>query len=352
MCIYLGDKPELSYKTKEHVIPAALGCRTTLELGVVSDQANQCFSPIELRFLSKSPLQVSRVILGPGERGSLSPKKAKKSKLSVVKTENGFRLGYLKGSDVYVVNQIVIYTDDEGERIKYVHGDVGLSENDCYSDMNSLMTQLKGWDGNYHFIPIDDEITILTVYENKYYVAAKDDLNQERINTLKALFNNNYGTRNPVFDSGRASIDIRFEQNNIDVFKVVAKTAMNTLAYLYGKEQVCNANELNGLRKAIFSSDDKICKYVQEIPNGRRVKSNLHLLRNEHACLIDKFCDSLISLVFFYDSFYWVKMSDNTDFRIDIINGLVCDWESSKDYKYYDYIVDIGEQMNGLYGDN
>lgn len=47
MCIYFGQNPELTYTSQEHVLPAALGCCTKLDKGVVSDDANKYFSPIE-----------------------------------------------------------------------------------------------------------------------------------------------------------------------------------------------------------------------------------------------------------------------------------------------------------------
>ena len=49
MCIYYGDLTELTYKLREHVLPAALGCCTKLESGVVSDQANKFFLPIQVQ---------------------------------------------------------------------------------------------------------------------------------------------------------------------------------------------------------------------------------------------------------------------------------------------------------------
>ena len=52
MCIYYGNNPALHYKKQEHVIPATFGGRIKLPNGVVSDEANEFFSPIE-RFVSQ-----------------------------------------------------------------------------------------------------------------------------------------------------------------------------------------------------------------------------------------------------------------------------------------------------------
>lgn len=67
MCIYLGNTANLTYETQEHVLPASWGCCTKLEKGVVSDQANTFFSPIERNIIEKSLLQIPKVIMGPGK---------------------------------------------------------------------------------------------------------------------------------------------------------------------------------------------------------------------------------------------------------------------------------------------
>ena len=82
MCIYYGDLPELTYKSREHVLPAALGCCTKLESGVVSDQANEFFSPIERDVLEHSLIQIPRIINGPGKRGKLAEKYAYNIKIA------------------------------------------------------------------------------------------------------------------------------------------------------------------------------------------------------------------------------------------------------------------------------
>ena len=51
MCIYLGNCEDLTYQKQEHVFPAGLGGKRMLDHGVVSDQANNLFSPMELKLM-------------------------------------------------------------------------------------------------------------------------------------------------------------------------------------------------------------------------------------------------------------------------------------------------------------
>lgn len=79
-CIYLGKKHDLTFKGREHIIPACIGGKEKLPEGFVSDQANNLFSKLEAEFSRNNPLiAIPRIFLGPGKRGSLSEKKQTKS---------------------------------------------------------------------------------------------------------------------------------------------------------------------------------------------------------------------------------------------------------------------------------
>lgn len=116
VCIYLEDSIELTYSTQEHVLPAALGCCTKLEKGVVSDQANKYFSSIERDVIEHSFIQIPRIVSGPGKRGKLAEKYAATSQVSVVNLDGKNSLGYMKGTEGYILNQFVI---DEKNNIQF-----------------------------------------------------------------------------------------------------------------------------------------------------------------------------------------------------------------------------------------
>ena len=89
MCIYLGNSEKLTYKKQEHVFPAGLGGKQMLDHGVVSDQANGLFSPMELTLMRHSLIAFERMMYGPGKRGSLNPAKASKSAVTVGLQDDG-----------------------------------------------------------------------------------------------------------------------------------------------------------------------------------------------------------------------------------------------------------------------
>ena len=85
MCIYYGTREDLTYKKQEHIFPTVIGGIQKLNQGVVSDQANELFSPLELKLMRNSIISVARTLKGSGKRGSLSPRKATKSRVTIWK---------------------------------------------------------------------------------------------------------------------------------------------------------------------------------------------------------------------------------------------------------------------------
>lgn len=96
MCVYYKDAEGLRFEKQEHIIPAFLGGKKMLDQGVVSDQANELFSGIEKHAAMESFINIDRMFLGPGKRGSRNPKKAGSTKISVMCSQNGrASLGYI-----------------------------------------------------------------------------------------------------------------------------------------------------------------------------------------------------------------------------------------------------------------
>jgi hypothetical protein len=71
-CIYsLKTEPDAHFLTQEHIFPKTLGGINKLPLGMVSDEVNQLFSPLEKDFVHNNPIiQTEKMIHGPkGRKG-------------------------------------------------------------------------------------------------------------------------------------------------------------------------------------------------------------------------------------------------------------------------------------------
>lgn len=338
MCIYLGSKDELTYETQEHVFPAGLGGCEKLEKGVVSDQANSYFSKIERNVLKKSLLQINRIIDGPGKRGSLSEKKATTSDVMLMEHNGQQCLGYMKQSEGYILEQIIICN----EKIEFHAGTE--KSGDPINECNSLIDKINNLGEKYVPIklPNENENIIITYFKDKIYIASNRELETEDISKLKLMFKGSLQFGKTRVVEGKMSGTLEVEENIINVEKMVGKIAINTLAYIYGQESANNV-ELEGIKKAIFSKDNEIEKYVFYLKTDTQMKKKLGLHSYQHACIIVQDEEKVTAIVFIYDRGWQVDLGGRIiKEKKELPNGIICDWKSRKDYKYIDYILKEG----------
>lgn len=90
MCIYYRNNDELNYDTKEHIFPKCIGGMKRLPKGVVSDQANEYFSKLELHTFRETAVFAGRIFNGPLKK----PSKIKKYNIPkyIYNTENDSRV--------------------------------------------------------------------------------------------------------------------------------------------------------------------------------------------------------------------------------------------------------------------
>ena len=135
MCVYYKDAEGLRFEKQEHIIPAFLGGKKMLDQGVVSDQANELFSGIEKHAAMESFINIDRMFLGPGKRGSRNPKKAGSAKISVMCSQNGrASLGYEKTVQSGVVvprkRYLSSFANPPRQQNKYILLDKSLRKKD------------------------------------------------------------------------------------------------------------------------------------------------------------------------------------------------------------------------------
>ena len=72
-CIYsLKTEPDAQFLTQEHIFPKTIGGINKLPLGMVSDEANRLFSPLEKDFVHNNPIiQMEKMFHGPKGRNCL-----------------------------------------------------------------------------------------------------------------------------------------------------------------------------------------------------------------------------------------------------------------------------------------
>lgn len=113
-CIYLKDAdPNLTFNSGEHIFSAGVIGKRKLPLGYVSDECNNTFSKMELKFMRSSIISLPRQMVGPGKRGSLDPKKASQSQIFLMNEDNQdtIEFGYISLSKAYAIHLFEDFND-------------------------------------------------------------------------------------------------------------------------------------------------------------------------------------------------------------------------------------------------
>lgn len=347
MCIYLGDSPELTYNEQEHVLPAALGCCTKLEKGVVSDQANEYFSPIERDVIERSFIQIPRIINGPGKRGKLAEKYATTSEVSVIKLNGEIALGYMKGTKGYLLSQFVI---DEKNNIQFHwQPNNGL---DVQNEVEKLKKHICSMGEKYVPVkmPSDDKNIYVTYFKNKIYIGFCDILPDEKIKEIRKLFIGNIikGKQSTLCGQLSATIEVRHDFKKISI--VAAKSALNTLAYLKGAEYITQTKDFRDITEWVISGSDEVLNWVNEIDSGRvaALRQKLYLDKNQLACILTVEENKLKALLLIYEFGFEILLCHDCTISCDSLSdGIVCDWKNRKDYRYSEFLKEKANNTRG-----
>lgn len=342
VCIYLEDSIELTYSTQEHVLPAALGCCTKLEKGVVSDQANKYFSSIERDVIEHSFIQIPRIVSGPGKRGKLAEKYAATSQVSVVNLDGKNSLGYMKGTEGYILNQFVI---DEKNNIQF-HWQQN-NELNVKNEIEVLKKHIQSMGKKFVYVemPPDDKCIYITYFKDKIHVGFHDELSDGKIEEIKDLFSGDIIKGKKSISSGQLSVAIEVEYDFKKICIVAIKSALNTLTYLKGAEYIAQTTDFKNIIERVMSGSDEVLNSVKgiEFDEVRKMRQELYLDKEQLACILIGSGNRLKAWLFIYEQGFEVLLCDNCTIPCDILlDGIVCDWKNRKDYRYLEFLKKKG----------
>ncbi|MBR6608782.1 MAG: hypothetical protein IKK99_01040 [Oscillospiraceae bacterium] len=336
MCVYLGNDENLTYRKQEHVFPAGLGGKQMLEYGVVSDQANEFFSPLELKLMRHSLIALERMMYGPGRRGSHNPAKASKSAINVGLQDDGRPiLCYTAVGKPYNIPQFYRH-----------HNEVTISfpseKVDTEKQIKSFLAALEHMSEKYTFlksdyIPVGD--ILVGFFEGIYYVATnsvrptKACIKKE----VQALLENfqmeemRYG-ENHTMQSHRLC-------ENSEIARIYAKIAINVLALRKGAEYASHPN-FSEIRNWILTGESSteyfFLPQIQVEPLDYFMKM---IPPKAHWCVFVCGNGKLDAIVCLYNlyirRFTLGELPDGKSFLLD---GYICDWENEQEYTIMQFI--------------
>jgi len=343
-CIYLKrTEPELTFSSGEHIIPAGIGGIKKLPTGIVSDQANQIFSALELDFMRNSHISLPRQFYGPGKRGSLEPKKASKSNIHVmVSTNDGSpNLGYIKLGKPCSIPQLRVHFDGE-IRFNFDRAD-GTPE----MQISSFTKSLKDFDNKYK--EINDEIIpdnefILGIYNGRWYLAKKPNKRISNIHkiTRKIIDLIEDKKLEPQYQTTQVTSHQSLGFNIENFFRVCAKIVFNFLALSKGQNFVLR-EEFDPIRSWIINGGKN--KFVQLMDKNAQpgFLKEIPFPELSHKILITKINNSLIGIIGFYgiDFEAILRLTDNLTVKNFDLDGFICDWRNKKEYSLIEFISNL-----------
>ena len=346
-CIYLKKTlPEVTFNKAEHIIPAGIGGIKTLPKGMVSDEANESFSKLELDFMRNSIISLPRQFYGPGKRGSRSKNKATKSQVHLLSTdesEDTLSLGYIELGKPHIIPQIRI---DNNNNISFHMPFITSSYEEQFL---KFLKQLNNLKKDYKII-IDEKIPVGDIIlghfkdkrNDKWYVTvnSKDEL-ELLPNLLNQLKTGHLEINEPKF---KKSI-VTSHQNmafSIESFcRICAKITFNYLAFITGSEFVLQ-DIFNPIREFIINGGDN--NFVGLIENDDKHNNILDELShsNSHLIVLSKLPNNkLIGILGLYGGHFKTIIELSSEFKDDFMTQIYrCNWmEGEED------LVDILKEL-------
>jgi hypothetical protein len=336
LCIYYKSRPDLTFNTEEHIFPAGLGGRMTLQQGMVSLEFNNDISAVELTFMRDSVIALPRQLLGPGKRGKTGDKHATRSRIHLIEnfTRPGvYSLGYIKAGKPEEIPQININLIS-GAALFSVPG---IEQSKAQEKLLKLLEAFN--EGNVRYkkdarigetdiiIGFDKNILVYTAPETKYQI---DLQYAKRLHELLSAHHS---------DPAHLRFHIKTKQDvtvGEDFYRICAKTAFNVLAQIKGKDFVMS-DEFDRIRDYIaFGGDDDLVCF------GREITDIIAFPVHSHWVVISARGHMLFADVSFYNHFGGrVILSDKHTGYPDT-DGMICDWKNNEEYRLIDYIIQFG----------
>lgn len=337
MCIYFHDSRNLTYRKQEHVFPAGLGGIAVLPNGVVSDQANEYFSPLEGALMHNSLLSLPRSLFGPGKRGSLNPTKASKSDICIMESDSGkICFGYISGKTSYYINTL----SKHGKEFTYtIANEQHHLPEQSWEDFKHACLMFESKFVSLHTTLLAPQDWVFGVFKSKYYLALGRDCSFDRFKQELLFMANSSHSGSWYKGSTHPKVDFK-QQESDDTTRVYAKVAINVLAYMLGEHYI-NHERFRPIKDWILG-DIASSDYTQ-LPRVTP-KNVLGLPEHCHWCMFRIYNEKLTAVVCFYNAFSrYFDLADTVEEFDRSINrypfGLICDWKNHREYTFEQWIL-------------
>lgn len=355
ICMYTKEYHDTKIMSSgEHIFLASIGGIKKLPKEYVSHNVNNEFSLLEKRFSRESLVSMNRQFEGPGKRGKLNEKKASKSNVCVMfsdeitRLKDKYSLGYIKLGKPYVINHLIF---DLNENSLSVSLDPNLIKSNISNEQSTIdfFSSIKKFEKYVILLEekLPENIALFGESEGRYFLAIRDSNIEtkavkeiEKVITLEKMeiiSSNEFNNKVEVYQHYK----INLEEYN----RIIAKMAFNFLASEEGLEFVLDAR-FDNLRKWILNGEgnEELVNMVARDYNMEKKIIPMHPDR-AHYIIILQIKKLLVALVSLYgeSTSYFVKLAELEAYESIIRNpiGLICDWKNRKEFTLSEHIASI-----------
>jgi hypothetical protein len=341
-CIYYTDRNGLHFTKEEHIIPAGIGGKKKLNIGIVSDEFNNDFSKIEQEFMRNSLIAIPREFYGPGKRGSLSPSKSTKSLIHVQfdEKDNKPHLGYLMRGNPHLINQLIINDNKFSVSL--------IPEEDEISNLIEKFRQQLSTYTNVHIEIIENKLKEKTVllgfYDNKWFLSRNENTDLNELTIVISKLKENFSiVGSPTYNKNLVTSHLNYSFNIYNLYRVYAKIAFNCLAHFEGKEFV-QKKCFNDIRNWIAHGGKNKFVSFSKIKESEKL-SFLPFPEKSHRIIITKINSCLFAIVSLYGHSFSESIKLSTEFdELFQLKMFICDWENGKEQTLFEFVNELNSK--------
>lgn len=370
ICIYCKkSNDEVTFNSRDHIIPKGLGGKRRLDKGYVCDTCNNnLLSTLEQFMLRDSILSIPRMFLGPGSEGRMPNKRNDVGKIVLMKPTNQdiYELGVMVNTKPILIDQMLIQLTEnslskKGSKI-FCKLRTSLDENEgkeiaFMQNFFHAMSQYKNKEIKLFFkeIPINDYI--LAIHRGKYIVACNPDGNVELVKEFigKVNLSNSIESEKIEPEKRKSNTEvITGAQVNNKLERGLMKICINLIAKEKGHDEILSS-KFNQAREFVTLGAGENLVHLLGEDNKPTLGHYLFQFPEEaHQIFILNTSNGLYGFVAFYGKAmrFSIKICGDIDTQYNSPIGILCDWRNGKETLLSEYFITLSRRTLQKENDN